>query len=334
MIEKIQIYSGSYSTRKKLDLDFNTSKLNVVLDNNKFVSNSDKQHYQFYYDNNKITKSTKVFGTCDVCGKKVEKIFDKRGWIRNINILFCSRPCSLKYNKVVDKTILKRFGNEGIKKHYAKDKKDLDFLQFTKSIDLNAISYIKQYPDFIYSERGINLIKELYINKNMTRKEVQNIIGIDINVANYIKQYDIRKYRITEEHKKKCSIALKKSRKSNIKYQHIENMTGCHWVKYFDKAGRMHKLQGTYELRFAKLLDKSNLEWNSYHKRIKIEDFIYAPDFIVEDKFVETKANYFYEQGKDKLSKISKYINLVLILTDDLLKIEENPQLLENYIYG
>jgi hypothetical protein len=99
------------------------------------------------------------------------------------------------------------------------------------------------------------------------------------------------------------------------------------WFDYFKKDGTKIKLQGTWEVRFAKILDKIDENWikpglcNKSHsfnwKNNKNEEHIYTPDFYSPkfNKYFEVKG-YWWGDDKNKM----KYV------------IEQNPTIIIDII--
>lgn len=331
MIKELILHSGSYSKKKIQQFEFDKSLVEVKRNVPNKYSNTGKSNLIFY-NGKRITKSTIVKGICDICGKTIERTFRLREYFRHQDQLFCSRQCALKSKSTINKIIFTRFGNKGIIKHKNKIIKNNNFEQFINSNLKQSIELIKKYPDFLNSEKGLKIINELYVNKNKTRKETSKILNL--NIEPFIRKYNIRKYSISENHKQKCSNSLIKIWNSGNRKKNINKGGRSNWISFIDKHEKTHKLQGSYELRFAKILNNSNLSWEAYHKSIKINNFRYAPDFIVENRYVDTKADYFYQINKDKIDFLKKEIGLILILTNDLNNIEQTPNLLLEKLNG
>lgn len=109
----------------------------------------------------------------------------------------------------------------------------------------------------------------------------------------------------------------------------------CKWFDFIKKDGVLIKLQGTYELRFAKILDKLDSEWikpTIWNREHQFEwtdseniTHWYTPDFWspLFKKYFEIKG-YWTENQKDKKKFIEKIDNVRIIYIEDLLKIEGN----------
>lgn len=208
-------------------------------------------------------------------------------------------------------------------------------------------SFLKKYG--VTNCFQLNSVKEKIKQTNLSRygidyilkdkEKMKKSIMAKYNVEHNSQREDIKlklKNKIfTEEYKNKISVGLKKAHQDVNKYKEFINKGGkSKWIEFVDKTGKIHKCQGTYELRLAKILDNLNYKWELYHKQIILSSGErYAPDFIIENKYIDTKANYFYELSKDKIDLAKNEIGLVLILTNDLINIEKNPKLLENYLW-
>jgi len=101
----------------------------------------------------------------------------------------------------------------------------------------------------------------------------------------------------------------------------------CKWYEYNGE-----NLQGTYELRFAKLCDKNNIRWEKMHKVlpyiINNRKRNYLPDFKVwfdkEPVYIETKG-YFDEKSQIKMNLVrQQYPDKIFIIADEnILKMYE-----------
>lgn len=90
-----------------------------------------------------------------------------------------------------------------------------------------------------------------------------------------------------------------------------KNTTGrCIWRDFTDSSGIVHKVQGTYEYKFAEWLDLNNIRFKTHTGRIPYQnegvDRYYYPDFWVGewDSFVEIKSDYWWRVDKEKFRMI------------------------------
>lgn len=136
----------------------------------------------------------------------------------------------------------------------------------------------------------------------------------------------------TEETKKKISLA--KIKNHNGGYKKVP------YYDYFCKDGNCIKLRGTYEVRFAKILDSRNIEWNyqnsiSYITNEGNERYI-LPDFYIPilNVYFDTKG-YLTNDCKNKLKLVYEQtgIKIILIFKKDLEDIE-NGKCIKDFIAG
>lgn len=102
----------------------------------------------------------------------------------------------------------------------------------------------------------------------------------------------------------------------------------CKWYTHIKPDGSIVKLQGTWELAFAKWLDDQNITYTTHKGRIPYKDGFgivrsYYPDFWVEDwgTYVEIKNKYHMSLQEEKYSCIrasNPDLPLKMIFGDDL----------------
>lgn len=87
----------------------------------------------------------------------------------------------------------------------------------------------------------------------------------------------------------------------------------CQWFTYTKKDGSVIKLQGTWELAFAKWADNKELKFDTHKGRIEYKDEIgniksYYPDFYFYDWncWVDIKNDYHFNLQKEKFEQIKK----------------------------
>lgn len=160
-------------------------------------------------------------------------------------------------------------------------------------------------------------------NNNSKKLETRKKIG---------KKSKGRSHPQSEETKRKISEANKGrlvGAKNPMFGRVLYNTGRCKWYTYVSKSAGKVRLQGTYELRFAKVLDKMDFDW----KRPTGEYFLYdegahayTPDFRIFDKrrrsywYVDTKG-WFSEMDQLKIRKVREENDItLLIVTKDLLE--------------
>lgn len=141
-----------------------------------------------------------------------------------------------------------------------------------------------------------------------------------------IKNFSGKKH--SEESKRKISEAMSLNNKGGK----------CKWFKYMRKSdNKEFSLQGTWEVRFAKVLDELDPLWikiginNGNHSMKWVDEnnkeHTYTPDFWCPslNKYFEVKG-YFRDVDKIKMEKVFEqniHINLVVVMKDDLLEYEK-----------
>lgn len=239
--------------------------------------------------------------------------------------------------------------------NYGKHIKACGNQKILKSIDenwkINDIDYKCPYCDKIYSKKGISThiwrnhtesgkkhnanagyIKGSRIiwNKGLTKETDERVkkIGETI-IENYLSGKIIPSFKgrkHTKETKEKISKKLSKN----------NNGGKCKWFDYEKKDGKIVKLQGTWEVRFAKVLDILDENWikigcgNKGHSFIwndGIRDHYYTPDFYSEklNKYFEVKG-YWWGNDKEKMNQVipqNPHIKIEIIRKIDLEKYEK-----------
>lgn len=104
----------------------------------------------------------------------------------------------------------------------------------------------------------------------------------------------------------------------------------CKWFSYTKKDGTVCKLQGTWELAYAKWLDEQGIEFVAHRGRIPYRDSTgqtksYFPDFFLTqtNEYVDVKNQYHFALNSEKWDHIratNPDINLVLLFEEDLVK--------------
>lgn len=117
------------------------------------------------------------------------------------------------------------------------------------------------------------------------------------NPTTRAKMSKTRREKVTSDpqYRKMLSEHMTKAWK-NGKYDHV-NVGKCKWYSYTKKDGSTCKLQGTWELKYAKWLDEHDVQFIAHRGRISYvlngNDRAYYPDFyLVNDNlYVDVKMN-------------------------------------------
>lgn len=104
----------------------------------------------------------------------------------------------------------------------------------------------------------------------------------------------------------------------------------CKWFEHTRKDGYVCKVQGTWELAYAKWLDSQGIPYDSHRGVIPYTDGrgikrSYLPDFYLPDtnEFIEIKNRYHYELQKEKWKYIrdcNPDLKIRILFKDDLIK--------------
>lgn len=128
-----------------------------------------------------------------------------------------------------------------------------------------------------------------------------------------------------EKHNYSCNCMACKMKKGMTKgklnpmYGKVTYGTGrCKWYDYTSSIAGNVRLQGTYELRFAKILDKLGWEWENTKEFFPYcEDHSYVPDFkvLLNNKIIyfDTKG-WFSKQDQEKIKQVREVCNIDLII--------------------
>jgi hypothetical protein len=138
------------------------------------------------------------------------------------------------------------------------------------------------------------------------------------------KASESRKKIMTDDFRKRISDWTKKAW-SDGSYDGVK-VGKCKWYNFTDNNGKLHKLQGSYELKFAEWLDEHGFRFDSHKGIFKYEIdgniHSYYPDFFVYgwNSYVEIKSDYHFQFAKEKMIKVVEQntINLTVLLNKDL----------------
>lgn len=92
----------------------------------------------------------------------------------------------------------------------------------------------------------------------------------------------------------------------------------CEWYSYTKRDGRVIKLQGTWELAYAKWLDESGTAFESHRGKLQYFDDSgvkrsYHPDFRMADgSYVDVKNPYYEKLHARKLELVSEQNQVVI----------------------
>lgn len=116
----------------------------------------------------------------------------------------------------------------------------------------------------------------------------------------------------------------------NGKYDNVK-VGKCNWFNYMKNNGVSCKLQGTWELAYAKWLDLNSIEFISHKGKIHYLDELsvsrsYYPDFYLPktNEYIDIKNDYHYNLNVNKFLQIRSSnpdIKLTLLFKEDLIKL-------------
>lgn len=168
-------------------------------------------------------------------------------------------------------------------------------------------------------------------NKGLTKDTDDRVKKYGETFKNKIKNGEIILYwngkKHTEESKRKIGQKLTKN----------NNGGRCKWFKYIKKDNTIVNLQGTWEVRFAKVLDILDENWikigigTKGHSYIWIDDnnikHYYTPDFFSPklNKYFEIKG-YWWGDDENKMKKVieqNKSIKIEIIKKKELIVYEK-----------
>lgn len=102
----------------------------------------------------------------------------------------------------------------------------------------------------------------------------------------------------------------------------------CKWYEHNDWQGNSWKVQGTWELAYAKYLDAKQINYKAHRDRFAFIDTegnerSYYPDFLLIDEnvYIDIKNDYHYQLSKEKFKSIRKSnpdLDLKILLKEDL----------------
>lgn len=131
-----------------------------------------------------------------------------------------------------------------------------------------------------------------------------------------------------KKHKKSTLRLFSKQRSGpgNSNFGKVTYGTGrCKWFDYTSPIAGEVKLQGTYELRMANVLDKLHWGWKKTSDRFEYDNgnHCYIPDFKIYRRekekclfYIDTKG-WFSDQEKIKIAKVREENSIILIIMDN-----------------
>jgi hypothetical protein len=139
-----------------------------------------------------------------------------------------------------------------------------------------------------------------------------------------------RTYKPTEAHKK----AVSESRRAawiRGDYEHVDCLGRCKWYTYKTIEGNDIRLQGRWEVEFAKWLENQKKTFTAHRGVVYYVDDLnvtraYLPDFFVNEwnAYVDIKAYYFFAKSRRKFELLFQQnpdLKLLLLLEPELNKI-------------
>jgi hypothetical protein len=247
---------------------------------------------------------------------------------------FCSKKCARGFStkakrKEINKKVSKKLKKE---KHCISCNTKIsgkgNYCKICKRYVNNKILFrklnIRENNLQIANKKALNILYKEYFIKKLPKSKIQEKYGILSNTLYYFFKKNNVKLRTLSE----ATITALEEGRSKINEVHNQYNQGCH--KTWDN--RMIYYRSSYELDYAKELDKKRIKYFTEHLKIKYYDSqkkkirIAIPDFYIEKDncLIEIKSNYTYDKTNMK-DKIKKYKNLgynvKLILDHEEIKI-------------
>lgn len=194
---------------------------------------------------------------------------------------------------------------------------------------LNETEYQCPYCNKIYSEKGISshiwrVHTDVGVNHHKNIKYVKGRPawnkGLTKECDDRVKMYsDTIKKQFDSGNRTPTFTGKKHSDETKLKIS--KKLSGnnhggrCKWYEYIKKNGERILLQGTWEVRFAKILDLIDEDWIKIKTNSNTKTFLwidennekhyYTPDFYSPklNKFFEVKG-YWWGKDKEKMKKI------------------------------
>jgi hypothetical protein len=134
--------------------------------------------------------------------------------------------------------------------------------------------------------------------------------------------------KLTDEHRAIISATRKRDWANGEVYKNV-TAARTKWYDFEDRLGRNLRLQGTWELQFAKWLDKKELSFTAHvgciwYVDVEGKSRVYLPDFWVDEwkTFVDVKNDYLFSLSQDKINCVYKTGKpLKILLKHDLINL-------------
>jgi len=306
---------------------------------------------------------------CKICGKELNNLkFSFRHFKQKHNITL--EEYLIKYNidyKTKNQRKIEKQNNFKNNKEFVECKicgfKAQQLTShITKIHKITIKEYKEKYKSEIYSNKLKNNLSEKNFGENnpfyrvhpegfsyMTKKERKEKFGFQ--KENHPLWGKRHSKKTISKIKKSCCKSAKEYMKSLTKNERKEKfglpgeknpwfgkgaIYGSGRCKWYEYNGE--KLQGSYELRFAKWLDKNDIRWEKLHKSLPYiknnKKRTYLPDFKVyfEEKpvYIETKG-YFDEECQIKMKLVrNQYSEEKFIVVDKKLLEQYENSIIEN----
>lgn len=133
---------------------------------------------------------------------------------------------------------------------------------------------------------------------------------------------------LTDVHKKQISDTRKRDWANGEIYKNVK-AARTKWYDYEDRFGRKLRLQGTWELAFAKWLDLKCFSFVAHkgcvwYQDVKGDSRVYLPDFWVDEwkSYVDIKNDYLFSRSQEKMNSVQKTgVPLKILLKRDLIEL-------------
>lgn len=134
--------------------------------------------------------------------------------------------------------------------------------------------------------------------------------------------------KLSDIHKKQISDTRKRDWANGEIYKNVK-AARTKWYDYEDRLGRKLRLQGTWELAFAKWLDLKRFSFVAHkgcvwYQDAKGDSRVYLPDFWVDEWkcYVDIKNDYLLSRSQEKMINVQKTgVPLKILLKRDLIEL-------------
>ena len=314
--------------------------------------------YRIYGRKHKISIKKKEKAShfiCPICGKHFF------AFQRNAKVRLCSNPCRYKYKKTLKPHNYIELSKEGaldcVRKAFTGytgktfSPKEYDQLRLNFDPPLPSSQKIRSVL-FGSPSHWIDVLKNAGLELESSKPSKDDIIKDLQRVANLLSQTPT-----CEQYSKMgtytagiASIILTGTPYKQLKWADSCRIAGLiphttheggKWLKrerLLSPSGNMVTFQSSYEIRFAKVLDRWNENWVAHyelHDKMltyyddKGKEHHYRPDFYLPFRqiYIETKG-WYQEEDQKKMCLISEQhpeCKILLVLQDDLIFAESQP---------